>query len=202
MESASATSETYPTRPDDACFWLYSSGSTGRPKGARARADQPGADGGAYRAGCSWESPGTTSVYSAAKLFFAYGLGNALTFPLAVGATAMLFAGTAEAGGNQCHPARAAADALLRCADVVQFVCWRRLICRARRARPCGCAVRPVRHCRSRLAGRGREHTGVEIIDGVGSTEMLHCFRLEPSRCGAVWNVGVTGARLSSAAGG
>src|SRR5580700_9160746 len=79
------------TRADDPAFWLYSSGSTGRPKGTVHSHANP-----------YW----TTELYgkailglqesdvcfSAAKLFFAYGLGNALTFPLAVGATAMLMA--------------------------------------------------------------------------------------------------------------
>ena len=79
------------TRADDPAFWLYSSGSTGRPKGTVHSHANP-----------YW----TTELYgkailgmkesdvcfSAAKLFFAYGLGNALTFPLAVGATALLMA--------------------------------------------------------------------------------------------------------------
>ena len=79
------------THADDPAFWLYSSGSTGRPKGTVHSHANP-----------YW----TTELYgkailglkesdvcfSAAKLFFAYGLGNALTFPLAVGATALLMA--------------------------------------------------------------------------------------------------------------
>ena len=79
------------TRADDPAFWLYSSGSTGRPKGTVHSHANP-----------YW----TTELYgkailglqesdvcfSAAKLFFAYGLGNALTFPMSVGATALLMA--------------------------------------------------------------------------------------------------------------
>src|SRR5260370_34717803 len=79
------------TSRDDICFWLYSSGSTGTPKGAVHLHSH------LIRTAELYALPvlGITAddvVFSAAKLFFAYGLGNALTFPLAVGATAILMA--------------------------------------------------------------------------------------------------------------
>ncbi len=79
------------TTVDDACFWLYSSGSTGAPKGA-VHLHSP-----LIRSAELYVKPvlgiaESDVVYSAAKLFFAYGLGNALTFPLAVGATSILAA--------------------------------------------------------------------------------------------------------------
>src|SRR5258708_19906242 len=87
--SAAALTKAARTQADDPAFWLYSSGSTGRPKGTVHSHANP-----------YW----TTELYgkailgltendvcfSAAKLFFAYGLGNALTFPLPVAATAFL----------------------------------------------------------------------------------------------------------------
>ena len=94
------------TTPDDVAFWLYSSGSTGKPKGAmhlhahliadRARST---------REACS-ASRADDVVFSAAKLFFAYGLGNALTFPLSVGATAVLLRRAPDAGGGAARVAR------------------------------------------------------------------------------------------------
>src|SRR5262249_35824745 len=79
------------THSDDPCFWLYSSGSTGRPKGTVHSHANP-----------YWtiELFGkrvlglreSDIAFSAAKLFFAYGLGNALTFPMGVGATTILMA--------------------------------------------------------------------------------------------------------------
>jgi benzoate-CoA ligase len=79
------------THPDDPGFWLYSSGSTGKPKGALHT-----------HANLYWTAElygkailGLTEkdvCFSAAKLFFAYGLGNALSFPLSVGATVVLMA--------------------------------------------------------------------------------------------------------------
>src|SRR5262249_15745469 len=74
---------------DDMCFWLYTSGSTGKPKGAvhvhaslRLTADL-------YAQGVLGLDENDV-CFSVAKLFFAYGLGNALTFPMAVGATPVL----------------------------------------------------------------------------------------------------------------
>src|SRR5262249_6715038 len=88
---ANAQAESYPAPPpcDDMCFWLYPSGSTGKPKGAvhvhsnlRLTADL-------YANGVLGLQESDV-CYSVAKLFFAYGLGNALTFPMAVGATTIL----------------------------------------------------------------------------------------------------------------
>ena len=88
---AAATPEAYTaaTRAEDICFWLYTSGSTGKPKGAvHVHADLK-------LTNELYAAPilGLTEAdvcYSAAKLFFAYGLGNALTFPLSAGACTIL----------------------------------------------------------------------------------------------------------------
>ena len=88
IEGLSSEMDFAPTTPDDACFWLYSSGSTGKPKGAvHLQHDM------VY----SVETYGKQVLgirendvcFSAAKLFFAYGLGNALYFPFSVGATSV-----------------------------------------------------------------------------------------------------------------
>ncbi|HEX5326653.1 MAG TPA: AMP-binding protein, partial [Acetobacteraceae bacterium] len=89
LADGSADMPPVPTSPDEVAFWLYSSGSTGQPKGVkhihsslRATADTYAAQVLGIRA--------DDLVFSAAKLFFAYGLGNALTFPMSVGATTVL----------------------------------------------------------------------------------------------------------------
>jgi len=77
------------TVSDEVAFWLYSSGSTGAPKGVKHVHSSLIATAKLYGEGVLGIRTNDV-VYSAAKLFFAYGLGNAMTFPLAVGATAVL----------------------------------------------------------------------------------------------------------------
>ena len=166
------------TSADDPGFWLYSSGSTGRPKGTVHSHANP-----------YW----TTELYgkrvlqlrendvcfSAAKLFFAYGLGNGLSFPMSVGATTLLMPERptpdatfkrwlGEVGGVKptvfygaptgfagmlAHPALPARAAVSL-----------RLVSSAGEALP------------AELGERFKRHFGVDIVDGIGSTEMLHVF--------------------------
>ena len=88
---------TAPTTADDIAFWLYTSGSTGKPKGAvhvhaslKLTADLYGTPVAGIKE--------SDVCYSVAKLFFAYGLGNAMTFPLSAGATTVLLRRAADDG--------------------------------------------------------------------------------------------------------
>lgn len=166
------------TCPDDPGFWLYSSGSTGKPKGALHTHANP------YWTAELYGKPilGLTEAdvcFSAAKLFFAYGLGNALSFPLSVGATVVLMAERptpdavfkrwrGEVGGVKPtvffgaptgYAGMLAAPTLPARKDVSL-----RLASSAGEALP------------AELGQRFTEHYGVEIVDGIGSTEMLHIF--------------------------
>ncbi|MEO6776447.1 MAG: AMP-binding protein, partial [Kofleriaceae bacterium] len=89
VEQAAPITHAAATTPDDIAFWLYSSGSTGKPKGAMHLHGSLIWTAALYALPILGIRPDDI-VYSAAKLFFAYGLGNALTFPFAVGATAVL----------------------------------------------------------------------------------------------------------------
>ena len=80
---------TAPTTCDDMCFWLYTSGSTGKPKGAVHTHGNLPLTADLYADGVLGLKESDV-CYSVAKLFFAYGLGNAMTFPLMVGATTIL----------------------------------------------------------------------------------------------------------------
>src|SRR4051794_28137297 len=102
---------TAPTTCDDMAFWLYTSGSTGKPKGAvhvhgslKLTADLYGTPVAGLKE--------SDVVYSVAKLFFAYGLGNAMTFPLSVGATVVL---------NPDRPTPDGVAALLRKHPITMF---------------------------------------------------------------------------------
>ncbi len=96
MQSVSPELEAEPTSRDDAAFWLYSSGSTGFPKGCVHLHHDMVTCAEAYARGVL----GITArdrCFSVAKLFFAYGLGNAMYFPFAVGGTAILWPGAPTA---------------------------------------------------------------------------------------------------------
>jgi len=162
------------TTSDDVCFWLYSSGSTGTPKGA-VHVHSSLIQTAELYARPILGIGESDVVFSAAKLFFAYGLGNALTFPLAVGATAVLMAErpTPAAVFKRLKEHRPTIfygvptlfGALLASADLPRREEVALRICTsAGEALP------------AEIGRRWTEHFGVEILDGIGSTEMLHVF--------------------------
>ena len=159
---------------DDVAFWLYSSGSTGRPKGVRHRHASLGVTADTYGREVLGVEPGDV-VFSAAKLFFAYGLGNAMTFPLSVGATTVL------------HDGRPSPDAVLdvleRCSPTVFCGVPTLYAALASALESSGARVPALRRCISAgealpegVARAWERLGGAEILDGVGSTEMLHVF--------------------------
>ncbi len=162
------------TAADDIAFWLYSSGSTGRPKGAVHTHANP------YWTIKTYAKQvlglrANDVVFSAAKLFFAYGLGNGLSFPLAAGATTILMAERPTPGAvfqrlKQHRPTvfygvptlyagMLAAPDLPARAEVAMRVCTS-----AGEALP------------KEIGERFADHFGCDILDGIGSTEMLHIF--------------------------
>ncbi len=162
------------TSCDDIAFWLYSSGSTGSPKGTvhlHSHLMQTAELYGKAVLGIKQSDV----VFSAAKLFFAYGLGNGLTFPISVGATAVLMAErpTPHAVAHvlkQHQPTifygvPTLYGAMLASADLPQKnELSLRLCTSAGEALPAD------------IGKRWTEKFGVEILDGIGSTEMLHIF--------------------------
>jgi len=163
-----------PTTCDDACFWLYSSGSTGMPKGTVHVHSSMILTAELYARGVLGYRESDV-VFSAAKLFFAYGLGNALSFTLAVGATAVLMAE---------RPTPAAVFKRLKEKKPTLFFGVPTLYA-AMLASPDfpDRDQLALRQCVSagealpaQIAKNWKEKAGVEILDGIGSTEMLHIF--------------------------
>jgi benzoate-CoA ligase len=174
LAGAAPQHEPAATHADDFCFWLYSSGSTGAPKGAVHLHGSLMATAKLYAQPILGIGPGDR-VFSAAKLFFAYGLGNALTFPFSVGATAVLMA-------ERPTPAAVAKRLVEQRVTIFYGVPTLYSLMLS------GSELPPkqqlsLRLCVSagealpeELGKRWKERTGVDILDGIGSTEMLHIF--------------------------
>jgi benzoate-CoA ligase len=162
------------TCSDDACFWLYSSGSTGTPKGTvhlHSHLIQTAELYGRAVLGIREHDV----VFSAAKLFFAYGLGNALTFPMSVGATTVLL---------PSRPTPADVFRVLKARQPTIFygvpTLYAALLADAGRPKK---QEMKLRLCTSagealpaEIGQRWTAEYGCEILDGIGSTEMLHIF--------------------------
>jgi 4-hydroxybenzoate-CoA ligase/benzoate-CoA ligase len=174
LAAASPLLDAAPTTPDDVAFWLYSSGSTGAPKGAIHLHRDLVATAKLYGQGVLGIRESDV-CFSAAKLFFAYGLGNGMTFPFSVGATAVLLPE---------RPAPAAVLRVLREAQPTLFFGVPTLYAAILADPACAEATAGrLRFCISAgeplpkdLGERWKTHFGVDILDGLGSTEMLHIF--------------------------
>jgi len=163
-----------PTTSDDACFWLYSSGSTGMPKGTVHVHSSMVLTAELYaKAVLGYEE--NDVVFSAAKLFFAYGLGNSLSFTLAVGAAAILMAERPTPASvfkrlTEKRPTIFYGVPTLYAAMLASPDFPKRENLALRLCVSAGEALPP------QIAKSWKEKTGVEILDGIGSTEMLHIF--------------------------
>jgi benzoate-CoA ligase len=174
LTAAPAISETASTHPEEPCFWLYSSGSTGRPKGTVHIHSSLVQTAELYAVPVIGIAESDVS-FSAAKLFFAYGLGNGLTFPMAVGATSVLMAErpTPAAVGHilrQHRPTIFYAVPTLYNAMLASNELPRREELALRR---CVSAGEPLPQ---EIGRRWSARIGVDILDGIGSTELLHIF--------------------------
>jgi benzoate-CoA ligase family protein len=174
MATAKTDLEPVAASAEEDCFWLYSSGSTGSPKGTIHRHRDMVVTSQCYGV----EILGIQEddiCFSAAKLFFAYGLGNGMCFPLWVGGTAILYDGRPTPQSTfetieQFKPTlyfgvptlyAAQLQALASCTPDLSSV---RLCVSAGEALPAD------------IFNRWREATGLVILDGIGSTEALHIF--------------------------
>jgi benzoate-CoA ligase family protein len=178
------------TSPGDPALMLYTSGSGGAPKAAVHRhADMLVTSKGFARGVLDLREEDVT--FSVSKLFFAYGLGNGMYFPLSAGARTVL------------NPERTKVD------RVIELVKARRptiffavptlyaAILREAEEKKCDADFSSVRQCVSagealpvEIFERWKKRFGLEILDGIGSTEMLHMFissrpwKCKPGSCG------------------
>ena len=172
-QTANSIESPYDSNENDVAFWLYSSGSTGTPKGTLHIHKSLIATANTY-AKKIIKINKNDICFSAAKLFFAYGLGNALTFPMSIGATSILMAGrpTAESVSNIIKKYSVTLffgvptlyAALLSSNININDYQSLRLSISAGEALP------------AHLCEKWQKLLGISILDGIGSTEMLHIF--------------------------
>jgi len=162
------------THRDDMAFWMYSSGSTGRPKGVVHLH---------HDALYTWKSYGervlalaaSDVVFSPLKIFFAYGFGNSITFPFAAGATAVLMTGRPEpeavfATIERHRPTVFFGVPTLYVAMAAHAGSERRDLSSLR------CCVSAAETLSSELFNEWRRRYGLAIVEGLGSTEVLHIY--------------------------
>jgi benzoate-CoA ligase family protein len=158
--------------PDDMAFWIYTSGTTGSAKGAvHLQRDVLAAD--AYTGGVLGVKPGDV-LFGSSKLFFAYTLGNCLFGSFRLGATTVLYDGWPDA--------KTVAETLRRYRPTVVFsvpTLYRNMLGEGVAASEP--AFRGVRHYVSAgerlpeaLWHGWRAATGVEILDGMGTSETIY----------------------------
>jgi len=174
IAGASPALDEVETHPDEMAFWMYSSGSTGRPKGVvHLHHDAP----------YTHESYGkrvlgireSDVAFSPPKIFFAYGFGNAITFPFSVGAAVVL------------HPGRPDPEAVLAAIErhrpTILFglpTLYNALIVHPGAERR---DLSSLRLCISaaetlsqEMFGEWERRYGLRIVEGLGSTEVLHIY--------------------------
>jgi benzoate-CoA ligase len=162
--------EAAPTTPDDPCFWLYSSGSTGQPKGTiHLQHDM------IYC--CETYGKQVLGIreddicFSAARLFFAYGLGNGLYFPFAMGATTSYM--------PERPTPQSVYNAVARYKPTLFFgvpTLYGSMLQAEGELKGVRMCVSAGEALPAEILNRWVERHGVQILDGIGSTEISHIF--------------------------
>jgi 4-hydroxybenzoate-CoA ligase len=175
LASGDPETPTVAVSPDEVGFWLYSSGSTGSPKGVRHVHGSLRATAATY-GDQVLKIAASDTMFSIAKAFHAYGLGNSMTFPMAAGAKAVLL------------PDRPTPDTVLdtirRCQPTIFAgvpTLYAALLSNPMIGPNAGsnrlrCCISAGEALPEDIGVRWRRMVGVDILDGIGSTEMLHIF--------------------------
>ncbi len=174
LTEAKTTIQVASTSAEDDCFWLYSSGSTGNPKGVIHRHRDMVVT--SQRYGVETLAITESDIcFSAAKLFFAYGLGNAMTFPLWVGATTIL---------DDTRPTpESISKTIKKFRPTIYFAVPTLYMSQLQKIQATRLDTSSIRFCVSageplpaEILEQWRQQTKLDILDGIGCTETLHTF--------------------------
>ena len=174
QQAASDDLNAVASTPDGECFWLYSSGSTGRPKGAVHRQRDIAVNAEHYAVG----TIGLTAddvCFSAAKLFFAYGLGNSMNFPFWVGGSAVL-SDRVPSPDMTFEVIEAHRPSVYFGVPTLYAAQLRALDAAPRDLSSLRMCISAGEALPADIFRRWQERTGLPILDGIGSTEATHIF--------------------------
>jgi benzoate-CoA ligase len=188
LAKASSELQAAPTGKDDVAFWLWTSGSTGRPKAA-VHSHQD------WVHCCENYARGVLDIrpddvtFSSSKLFHAYGLGNGLMFPFHVGAATVLYPGKPQAKAV-LETAQANRPTLFFSVPTLYAAMLEQAEHTAYELSSVRLAVSAAEPLPAEIFRRWKARFGVEILDGIGSTEILHIYlsarpgRVQPGSSG------------------
>jgi 4-hydroxybenzoate-CoA ligase len=163
------------TLSDEVAFWMYTSGSTGDPKGVKHVHSNLMATAKLFGQGVLGIREDDV-VHSASKLFFAYGLGNAMTFPLSVGATAALWPHRPSPEGVFEMMRRHRPTIFYGVPSLYTALLSHHEICKGAGSDRLRLCVSAGEALPTHIGERWRDTVGVDVLDGLGSTEMLNTF--------------------------
>jgi 4-hydroxybenzoate-CoA ligase len=175
IAKADATPFTADTLSDEVAFWMYTSGSTGDPKGVKHVHSNLMATAKLFGQGILGIHENDV-VHSASKLFFAYGLGNAMSFPLSVGATAALWPHRPSPEGVFETMRRHRPTIFYGVPSLYTALLSHHEICKGAGSDRLRICVSAGEALPAQIGERWRDAVGVDVLDGLGSTEMLNTF--------------------------
>ncbi len=175
IADADATPLSVDTVSDEVAFWLYTSGSTGDPKGVKHVHSNLMATAKLFGQGVLGIQEDDV-VHSASKLFFAYGLGNAMTFPLSVGATATLWPHRPSPEGVFETMRRHQPTIFYGVPSLYTALLSHHEICKGAGSDRLRICVSAGEALPAHIGERWRDVVGVDVLDGLGSTELLQTF--------------------------